>query len=109
MGPNKPVRREAPRRGDDGARTHQRRLGNAQNELHKRRKAVASTFDSGHARSIASRGRGIVSCRSFRGRFVSVGGGGSCSGDGRGDLGGVPTAGEAGRSSLGGETSGDAE
>ena len=73
------------------------------------RKAVATTFDSEHARSIASRGRGIVSCRSFRGRSVGVGGGGSGSGDERGDLDGVPTAGKAGRSSLGGETSGGAE
>jgi len=40
---------------------------------------------------------------------VGVGGGGSGSGDERGDLDGVPTAGEAGRSSLGGETSGGAE
>ena len=39
---------------------------------------------------------------------MSVGGGGSGGGDERGDLDGVPTAGEAGRSSLGGETDGGA-
>ena len=53
--PNKPVRREAPCRGEDGTRTHHRRLGNAQNQ---RRKAVS--IPSTHVQSLVE---GEASCR----------------------------------------------
>ena len=56
VGTNEPVRREAPRRGDDGARTHQRCLGNHRKE----RPSPPPSIPSTHVQSLVE---GEASCR----------------------------------------------